>query len=547
VVTEADGEDEHDPERHGTPEVAFWGGVWRGALAGVLTAAVAIGVGELMAWLIRPAASPVIVVGNRIVDFTPEKVRLWAIRNFGSNDKHVLLTGIYVVLALGAIVIGILAWRWLWVGVVGIAAAGGFAIYCAHSSRGAHSGDIVPAIVATIAAEITLLFLLARPVPSSFVARPSAATRTVDRRVFLTRASWVGLGAVGLGILGRALQHARFNVSGARANVVLPSATDSATAPSAPLTAAPSASTPATTVDFGVSGDPWQTPNKQFYRVDTALTLPQIKPADWKLRIHGMVDREVVLTYDQLKARPLIERWITLNCVSYNVGDPTLVGNAKWLGTRLADILIEAGIHPDAEQLFCTSSDGMTIGVPSATVMDGRDAMLVIGMNDVPLPIEHGFPVRMIVPGLYGYISACKWVVDMEVTTFAKKAYWMQTGWAQTTDIKLTSRIDTPHTGKKVKVGTQVPIAGVAWDQHVGISAVQVRINQGSWLDAQLAAVPSADTWRQWLYYWTPPSAGGYAITARAFDAMGNPQIAQFVPSFPSGGAGQHTVHVTAV
>jgi DMSO/TMAO reductase YedYZ molybdopterin-dependent catalytic subunit len=521
-----------------------WEGIWRGALAGVLTAAVAVGIGELMAWLIRPAASPVIAVGNRLIDFTPERVRQWAIRNFGTNDKHMLLTGIYVALALGAIVIGILAWRWLWVGVIGVAAAGGFAIYCATSARGSHGSDIVPAIVATIAAELTLVFLVGQPILNR--SQPSE-DQGADRRLFLVRAGWIGAGAVGLSVLGRSLQHARFNVNAARNKIVLPSVSESATASATPgASASPGAV--ATARDFGISGMPWQTPNKDFYRVDTALDTPQINPANWKLRIHGMVDHEIELTYAQLKSRPLIERWITLNCVSFSYGIGSgLVGNAQWLGTLLAPILTEAGIHAGADQLFCTSSDGMTIGVPAAPVMDGRDAMLAIGMNGVPLPIEHGFPVRIIVPGLYGYISACKWVVDMEVTTFAKKAYWASQGWAQDTDMVLSTRIDTPRSGKKVKAGSQVPIAGVAWDQHVGVSSVQVRFDNGTWQECELAAVPSTDTWRQWRYYWTPPKAGSYTITARAFDSQGNPQIAEFAGPLPGGGTGLHSIIVQVV
>ena len=274
-------------------------------------------------------------------------------------------------------------------------------------------------------------------------------------------------------------------------------------------------------VDLGKSGKPWATPNGDFYRIDTALSVPQIAPQDWQLRIHGMVDRPMTLTYKDLLARPMIERWITLCCVSNVVGGP-LISNALWLGTPLADLLREAGIHPDSDQLFMTSYDGMTIGSPTKVVMDGRDSLLAVGMNGVPLPQEHGFPARIVVPGLYGYVSACKWVVDINATTFvAQQAYWPHGGWASgqlETAVRLESRIDTPRSGKTVAGGKPVAIAGVAWDQHVGVSTVEVQVNDDPWQPARLATVPSTDTWRQWVVAWTPPASGTYRLRVRATD-----------------------------
>ena len=357
-------------------------------------------------------------------------------------------------------------------------------------------------------------------------------TKHLSGAAFCISAAVIAGLAAFAGLIGRSLQHARFNIAQKRAAIVLPPASGS--------------SQPVSSTDFGVSGVPWATPNKDFYRVDTALTFPQIDPKHWKLRIHGMVDTETVITYDQLLARPLIERWITLNCVSNEVGGD-LIGNALWRGTLLADILREAGVHPDADQLVMSSEDGMTIGAPTAAVLDGRDALLAIAMNGEPLPIEHGFPVRVVVPGLYGYVSACKWVVDIEATTFAKAAaYWVAGGWAQHPNIKLAARIDTPKRGKKVKVGEQVMIAGVAWDQHVGVSAVQVQIEDGPWQNAELATVPSADTWRQWRLPWTPDSARSYVVTARAVDGAGNVQPTTVAPPFPSGATGYHSILVRA-
>jgi len=298
--------------------------------------------------------------------------------------------------------------------------------------------------------------------------------------------------------------------------------------------------------DLGKGTSAWNTPNAQFYRIDTALSVPQIDPNRWSLRIHGMVDREITLSYDQLRSRPLIERWITMCCVSNEVGG-NLIGNARWLGARLADLLREAGVHDGADQLLLSSSDGMTIGAPTKVVMDGRDAMVAVGMNGEALPVAHGFPARIVVPGLYGYVSACKWVVDIEATTFAsRRAYWVQGGWAAQTDIKLESRIDTPRSGARVPAGRPVAIAGVAWDQHVGISTVEVQIDDGPWLPARLATVPSTDTWRQWVVAWTPPQPGSYRVRVRATDRAGKPQTENSQPSFPSGATGLHTITVRA-
>jgi DMSO/TMAO reductase YedYZ molybdopterin-dependent catalytic subunit len=297
--------------------------------------------------------------------------------------------------------------------------------------------------------------------------------------------------------------------------------------------------------DLGKGAVPFVTPNAKFYRVDTALAVPEVDPKTWTLQVHGRVDREVPLTYAQLVARPLIERWITLCCVSNEVGGD-LISNARFLGARLADVLREAGIHADADQLVATSADGMTIGTSTAAVLDGRDAMLAIGMNGQPLPLNHGFPVRMIVPGLYGYVSACKWIVDLEATTFADTdAYWVARGYAAHPPIVLSSRIDTPKSTARLPVGQSIAVAGIAWDQHVGVSAVQVRIDDGAWQEARLAPVPSIDTWRQWVFPWSVPSPGTHRIAVRAVSADGTKQDEIARDSYPAGATGLHQITVT--
>ncbi len=291
---------------------------------------------------------------------------------------------------------------------------------------------------------------------------------------------------------------------------------------------------------------PFLTPAADFYRIDTALSIPQLNPNTWTLRIHGKVDRELILTYADLLARPQIERWVTLACVSNEIGGG-LISNTKFLGVRLADLLREAGVAAEADQLVARSSDGMTIGSPTAVVMDGRDAMLAIGMNGEPLPTAHGFPVRMVVPGLYGYVSACKWIVDLQAATFAdSQAYWVRGGWAAQAPILLASRIDIPKRSAVLAVGSTVPIAGIAWDQHVGVSKVEVQVDNGDWMPAKLAPVPSTDTWRQWVLSWTVPSAGAHIIRVRATDGNGKPQDEKGRDPFPSGATGLHAIMVRA-
>jgi len=287
------------------------------------------------------------------------------------------------------------------------------------------------------------------------------------------------------------------------------------------------------------------TPNNKFYRVDTAIVLPEILPAHWQLRIHGMVQRELVLTFDDLLRRPLLESWITLCCVSNPVAGP-YIGNAKWLGASLRSLLQQAGIKAGADQLFCTSSDGFTSGTPVQTAMDGRDALLAVAMNGTALPVEHGFPARLVIPGLYGYVSACKWLVDIEVTTYAaNQAYWVPRGWAPQAPVKTESRIDVPTGLTPIRAGKPTSIAGVAWAQHKGIEAVEVRIAKGPWQQARLAAVPGIDSWRQWVYEWpVNVGPGNYLVEARATDKTGYTQTPLQEPPAPNGASGYPSVVV---
>jgi len=357
--------------------------------------------------------------------------------------------------------------------------------------------------------------------------RSSAAPINLDRRGFLVTAG-VGAAVAVLAGGGGTFFSRRFRADDSRASVRIP---------------APASPAPAEKATFddtaGISS--YVTPNDRFYRVDTALLTPALTAEDWQLRIHGMVDRETTITYPQLLARPMIERDITLACVSNPVGGD-YIGNARWIGAPLADILREAGVRRDADQLVARSVDGFTVGTPTAALLDGRDALLAVAMNGEPLPIAHGFPVRVVVPGLYGYVSATKWVVDMELTTFdAYDAYWIQRGWAQQAPIKVESRIDVPGKGS-IDPGPR-DIAGVAWAQHVGIGTVEVQIDDSEWRRADLAPQDPIDTWRQWRLTWDAPS-GEHRIAVRATTLGGQTQTADRVPPAPDGATGYHTITV---
>ena len=522
-----------------------------GAVAGVLAAGVALGVGQLAAGLTGASGSPVVVVGELQIDFTPPWLKNFAITEFGADDKLVLVTGIVVVLGAFAALVGAAATRRMAYGMAGIAVFAAVGLTAAATRPDATVASLLPTLAATASAVavLHLLIPLARP-PARPVARAVSydpvtgpaetgpaetgepeltAAGGPPRRSFLAAgAAAAGIGA-GAGLVGRLLTE-RGSVARAQKALRIPK-------PAVTTQALPSG------VDLNIPGlAPFVTPNAKFYRVDTALVLPQVDPSSWQLRIHGMVNREITLTFDQLIKRPLIEDYITLCCVSNPVDGP-YIGNAKWLGASLAALLKEAGIKAGADQLLCTSVDGFTSGTPVQTVMDGRDALLAVAMNGQPLPIAHGFPARMVVPGLYGYVSATKWVTDIEVTTFAGNyAYWAQRGWSQRAPIKTECRIDVPNGLQEIKAGPTA-VAGVAWAQHKGIEAVEVRVDRGPWQEARLAAVPGLDTWRQWVWQWDA-TTGGHVLEARATDKTGYTQTSALAPPEPNGATGYPMVSV---
>ncbi len=514
--------------------------VARGGLAGVVTALVALAVAQLTAAFIRSSlGAPVDAVGELSINHTPPSVKNFAIREFGSHDKTVLVWGIRAVLIIFAIIIGVLAVRKLWQGMIGLGIFAAIGVYAALSQPAARASDAWPTLLGAAAAAYVLQYLttLARgPArqPSARADREAVPADLPDRRKFLL----VSAAAAGVSLVtyagGSWLANTR-NVSAIQAALKLPA--PARTAPPIPAGA-----------DLKIPGlSTFITPNSNFYRVDTAIVIPEILPAHWQLRIHGMVQRELVLSFSDLIKRPLIEDYITLCCVSNPVGGP-YVGNAKWLGASLRSLLQQAGIKAGADQLLCTSSDGFTSGTPVQTAMDGRDALLAVAMNGKALPVAHGFPVRLVVPGLYGYVSACKWIVDIEVTTYAAStAYWALRGWSPQGPVKTESRIDVPG-ANAVKAGKPTAIAGVAWAQHKGIDAVEVRVAGGPWQQARLATVPGIDCWRQWVYDWNVSvKPGNYLIEARATDKTGYTQTPQQAPPEPNGASGYPSALVQVV
>jgi DMSO/TMAO reductase YedYZ molybdopterin-dependent catalytic subunit len=506
------------------------------ALSGVTAAAVALGVAEAVAVATGPRSAPVVAVGGVVVDNVPEPVKQLAIEVFGVHDKTALLVGTGVLLALFAAVVGVAADRDLRLGYAGIALFGVVGVAAALTRPGAAVAAALPSLVGAAAAALVLWALVVGPL--SGTARPSAGDEAarVDggggRRRFLATVGGLVGGAVVVGGLGRLLSSRR-DVSAAREALRLP-------APASPAPPVPVAA------DLDLPDlAPFVTPNPDFYRIDTALVVPRVDPRTWRLRIHGRVRAPVTITYDDLLRRPMVERHITLACVSNEVGGD-LIGNARWLGVPLKTLLDEAGPDDGADQVVGRSADGWTCGTPTAVLRDGRDALLAIGMNGEPLPIEHGFPARVVVPGLYGYVSACKWVVELELTSFADfDAYWVPRGWAAQGPIKTQSRIDTPRPGQEVPAGT-VMVAGVAWAQHRGIARVEVRVDGGPWQVATLADTVSLDTWRQWSWRW-PATPGEHTVSVRATDVTGETQTGRRQPVAPDGATGWHTVRVAVV
>ncbi|GAB3078383.1 molybdopterin-dependent oxidoreductase [Micromonospora schwarzwaldensis] len=524
---------------------------------GLLAAAAGVAVAELLATGVRPQAAPLVAVGSAVVDGAPTPVKEWAVRTFGTYDKPLLLAGITLALALLAALTGVAARRRPALGLLGPAVLGVAGVAAALTRPDARPADALPSLAGAVVAAV-LLRLLPLPGLPRRPPLPAAGPEPVGPAVPGTGSGATGDGVAGSGTAGssrpgadrptrravvrNATLVAAGTVFAGAGAAVLRRRNVADAARSREAVRLPAPASPARPLPAGVAPG-FRTPTEDFYRVDTALTVPRIDVDAWRLRLHGLVARPVEVSFAELLDRGLIERDITLSCVSNEVGGP-YVGTARWLGAPLAPLLRAAGIRSGADQLVARSDEGMTIGTPIETLLDGRDAMLALGMNGAPLPFAHGFPVRMLTPGLFGYAGACKWVTDLEVTTFeAFDAYWVRRGWARRAPVRTASRIDRPAPFARIPAGP-VTVAGVAWAQHRGISAVEVSVDGGPWRAAELLPTASTDTWVQWRYAWSAPT-GPHSLRVRATDGTGAVQPEQRRTPFPDGATGHHTITLT--
>ncbi|MBI9115130.1 molybdopterin-dependent oxidoreductase [Sanguibacter suaedae] len=502
------------------------------ALAGVLAGLLTVAVAHLVAGFRTAASDPVVAVGGAFVDATPSWLKDAAIGLFGTADKVALFVGMAVVgIALFA-GLGVLARRSLQAGTAGVAVLAAVALGAVLTREGTAAPDALPTVVGAVCGMLALRVLVTALAPrgdrtEDAAGRPGEHDRRTFLRGAVVTAAIAAVAAAGGQIVGASQRV----VDAARRAVRLP------------VAARPADPLPDDVASTAPGVVPFQTPNDEFYRIDTALVVPQVDPATWTLRVHGMVEEEVEITFDELLGSELVEAWVTLICVSNTVGGD-LVGNAKWLGLPVRDVLARARPLPGADMVLSRSIDGFTASTPLEILTDERDALLAVGMNDAPLPVRHGFPVRLVVPGVYGYVSATKWVTELKVTTFAEDvAYWSTRGWSERGPVKTASRIDTPRRDAEVSAGT-VPVGGVAWAQQRGITAVEVQVDDGPWEPAVLADEASVDTWRQWTYPWEA-TTGEHTLRVRATDGDGDVQTSDDAPPAPDGATGWHEVTVT--
>ncbi|MCB0970012.1 MAG: sulfite oxidase [Acidimicrobiales bacterium] len=507
---------------------------WSGALAGALGAAAALATIEVVSLLDAKGTSVTEAVGNRVIDSFAASLKEIAVALFGTSDKAALQIGTAIIaMAVGAAV-GARAHRRPNLVV------GTFAAFAVVGAWAAWVDPLASKLVALVAVALAALVGIAVTLglaqrwarASADVADDPVEGPALARRTVLVNG---GIAAGALLFTVAIARAARESLRESAATIVrsLPSPRRSVPVPTDTLEAGAEA------VE-GIS--PYVTANADFYRIDTALRVPVVDAEGWELSIEGMVDRELTFTYDDLLDRPLEEIPITMLCVSNEVGG-TLVGTARWLGVRLADLLEEAGVQPGAEQVLGRSVDGFTAGFPVEVALDGRDALVAVGMNGEPLPRSHGYPARLVVPGVYGYVSATKWLRSIELTTWDTEGYWIPRGWSRLAPIKTSSRIDVPASGAGVEAG-RVAVAGVAWAPTRGIERVEVRVDDGPWAEADLGPVASDDTWVQWWWAWDA-TPGDHQLAVRATDGDGEVQTAARARPDPDGATGHHTISVS--
>ncbi len=514
------------PQKQGIPAPN-----WTAPVAGLISSLFAVSVATLTAVLLN-LVTPLDAVGSEFIDHTPKWLKNLAIQTFGTNNKTVLKIGMLLTIFWLALVIGLVARRKLRAGFSMIASFGIFGGLISSARPSQSALALIPSLLGA-AVGCRLLAKLTRIITRNDlpIASPSESRAPLgwDRRRFISTASKTVLISAIFGAVASRLENKKISEVRQTAPDSLPKigASNGLAATKIPAGAQIFAETP------------FITPNKDFYRIDTALSLPRIDIKTWSLQIGGMVKTPLKLSYDDLLAQPMVESTITICCVSNEVGGP-YIGNAVWQGVLLADLLAEAGVDPLAEQIFGTSADGWTCGFPVAAALDKRDAMIAVGMNGTALPLEHGYPARVIIPGLYGYVSATKWLTNLDLTTWSEaQGYWIPLGWSRDAPIKTQSRIDVPRRDETVRAG-RIAIAGVAWAQRIGIEKVEVRIGSSDWQKATLALDFSDDTWRQWKYEFDA-KPGEYQVQVRATNKTGETQTQEVSRPDPDGATGYHT------
>lgn len=502
-------------------------------LAGILGGGVLVAVAELASLLLpgtSVAASPFVAVGGAFVDMVPAAVKDLVISLFGTADKLVLLLCMGAVYAAVTAGIGLLGHRSRPLAALALAGLGLLAALVVITRPGTSLLDAAPTLLGALAGSAVLhrMLGLAPPAPDSGMNSRTTGGGAARRR-FLITAAGTAVVALAVGVPSRLAGSARAAAEAARARF-RPPAPAVVAAPIPPE------------AQVRVPGMPsFLTPADDFYRIDTALAVPRVDPATWSLSITGLVDHELTLTFEQLLAEPMTEAHVTLACVSNSVGGD-LVGNATWLGVPIRTLLERAGVQDGADMVLSRSVDGFTASTPLEALTDDRASLLAVAMNGEPLPPEHGYPVRMVVPGLYGYVSATKWVEELKVTRFADdRAYWSDRGWSERGPIKTACRLDVPEQGVAVEAGT-VELGGTAWAPHRGIAEVQVQIDDGDWQQAVLGASANDDCWRQWSLTWEDALPGEHTVTVRAVDGTGQIQTSQRANPAPDGASGWHTV-----
>lgn len=499
-------------------------------LAGAIAASAALAATEVAAAIFR-GPSLIESIGTQFINRFAAPIKDVAVAVFGTNDKQALEVGIVLVAVVVGAWLGVAAQQRWRVGFVGFSAFGFLGLVAGLADPLANRAGVVVGAALGVAMGVVVLSGLLRRID---VARPivEAADATVDprvqagsRRAFLAFAGAAGGAALLAGGVARAVRDAAGDI----ATRALPKARRVTPLP--------------TSQPFAVEGvSPYVTANGDFYRIDTALFVPRVNVDRWTLEIRGLVDKPYRLTYDELLAMDMVEEPVTIQCVSNEVGG-SLVGNASWLGVPLADLLERAKPRPEGSQIVGRSVDNFTVGFPTAVGLDGRTALVAVGMNGEPLPQRHGYPARLIVAGLYGYVSATKWLRDIQLTRLEDfDAYWIPRGWAKEAPIKTSSRIDVPRKGAKVAAGN-LAVAGVAWAPTRGISAVQVRVDDGPWENTRIGDVASNNTWVQWLFEWNA-TPGDHLLAVRAIDGDGETQTASKATPRPDGATGHHSRRV---